>query len=205
MAKPTARTGTSPFAHLLAVTGLARGKRAEEETPIDDEGPSNEDDAEDTEEPLEDVEEGGDSKKGRKAKGKAAAEDDDDQDAEADASDDDDEDEDKKDDKEASAYRAGLAVGRARENARCARIFKSKAAAGRPDLAATLAFTTRNTSAEAGRLMNAVGAAPAPRARSLSDRMDGRAEARPGAGGGGGKPSFADRLAAAKKKVAGHS
>ena len=202
--KTTLAAGTSPFAHLLggaaALAGRALGKKAEDDTPIDDEGPTDEDEVLDE---VEDVEEPGDEgKKGKNAKGKkAAAEEDDDdkQDSEADAEDDD-VDAESEDDKEQAAYQRGLAMGRARENTRCSRIFQSPAAAGRPDLAATLAFTTRNTSAEAGRLMGVVGAAP--RARSLDDRMAGRTDARPGADGGRpGKASFADRVAAAKKKA----
>ena len=208
MAKKTVlAAGTSPFAHLLggaaALAGRALGKKAEDDTPIEDEGPTDEDQVVDD---LKDVEEPGDEgKKGKKAKGrKAAADDDDDQDSEADAEDKsgDDDDDETETDKEKAAYQRGLAMGRVRENKRCSRIFLAPAAAGRPDLAATLAFTTRNSSAEAGRLLTVVGAAAPSRGRGLDDRMAGRNDPRPGADGGRqGKPSFSDRIAAARKKA----
>lgn len=212
MAKPktTPAAGTSPFAHLLggaaALAGRALGKKAEEDTPIDDEGPTDEDQVVDDE--LDDVEDAPETgKKGKKAKGKKA-EDDSDQEPEADADDDEDDcDDDCDTDKEKAAYQRGLAMGRHRESARAARIFSSPAAAGRPDLAATLAFTTRNTSAEAGRLLSVVGAAsPAPtrRGAALNDRMASRTDPQPGTGGGTvGKPSFGQRVAAVVAKVNG--
>ncbi|WP_298691723.1 hypothetical protein [uncultured Sphingomonas sp.] len=128
---------------------------------------------------------------------------DDAQDPEDDADDDNDVDAEKDlDDKGKKAFRAGLALGRSRESARGERIFLAAAKVGRPDLAATLAFTTRNSSAESDRLMAAAGAAPPSRGRSLDDRMANRNDPRPGADGGRqGKPSFADRVAAAKKKA----
>ncbi|WP_242183099.1 hypothetical protein [Sphingomonas sp. CARO-RG-8B-R24-01] len=135
-----------------------------------------------------------------KAKGE-----DDEQDPEADANDDEADAEEGMDDKESKAFRRGLAAGRVRENTRAGRIFLAAAAIGRPDLAATLAFTTRNSSGEASRIMNAAGAAPRPRGR-LDTRMGNRPEPRPGAGagigtGGASKTTFADRVAAAVKKA----
>lgn len=202
---------TTPFAGLMAGW---RGARAEDDKP-DDEAAARaarraeedeqreQEDARRAEEDARRAEEDGldeddktDGKKGKKAE-------DEDQDPEADASDDEDSADEDMDDKEAKAFRRGLAIGRARENARGSRIFQSPAAAGRPDLAATLAFTTRNSSAEAGRLMGVAGAAPRVRGR-LDERMTGRAEPRPGAGGGQTtKTSFADRTAAAVKKIRG--
>lgn len=207
--KTTPAAGTSPFAHLLggaaALAGRALGKKAEEDTPIDDEGPTNEDQVPDKVEDVEEPEETG--KKGKRAKGKKAEEEDSDQESEADADDDDDGDEDCDTDKEKAAFSRGLAMGRDRESARAARIFRAPAAAGRPDLAATLAFTTRNTSAEAGRLLSVVGAAsPAPtrRGAALNDRMASRTDPQPGTGGGTAvKPSFGQRVAAVVAKVNG--
>lgn len=202
---------TNPFAGLMA--GF-RGARAEDETP-DDEAAARaarraeedeqreKEDARRAEEDARRAEEDGvgeddktDCKKGKKAE-------DEEQDPEADASDDEDSAEDGMDEKEAKAFRRGLAIGRARENARGSRIFLAAAELGRPDLAATLAFTTRNTSAEAGRLMGVAGAAPRARGR-LDERMASRVEPRPGAGSGNAsKPSFGDRVAAAVTKIRG--
>ncbi|MGI4764561.1 MAG: hypothetical protein ACRYGP_05790, partial [Janthinobacterium lividum] len=173
-------------------------------------GPTNEDEVAD--DVIEDVEEPGDADekpegktKGKGKKAGAKDEDDGDQDADADADDKDDVDAESKDDKEQAAYQRGLAMGRVRENKRCSRIFLTAAAAGRPDVAATIAFTTRNTSAEAGRLMGVVGAAAlGRRSASLDDRMGARTDARPGAGGAGGaggEPSFGQRVAAAVAKT----
>lgn len=201
--KTTLAAGTSPFAHLLggaaALAGRALGKKAEDETPMDEEGPTDEDDVPGE---IEDVEEPKDGKKARKAKkAESESDDDDDQDVEADADDKDDVDAEGEDDKEQAAYQRGLAMGRAREGKRCSRIFLAPGAAGRPDLAATLAFTTRSTSAEAGRLMSVVGATPR-RGASLDDRMASRSDARPGAGGGQqpGKQSLADKIVATKAR-----
>jgi hypothetical protein len=225
MSKKTLATGTSPFANLMA--GF-RGKRAEDERPEDEEARkarraeedqkreeedarraeednrrkeedarrAEEDGEDDAGAENEDDEEGDDTSKpsGKKA-------DDEDQDPEADDGDDDLDDE-EKDDKAQKAFRRGLALGRQRETARAARIFSSQAAGANPMLAATLAFTTRNSSAEAIRVMEAAGSAQ-PRRRSLDDRMSNRNEARPGADGGTGnsKPTFGQRVAAAVQKA----
>lgn len=93
-------------------------------------------------------------KKVRKAKGRKAEEDKRDEDAE-----DDDENKDVK-------------KGRRAERKRCARIFGSKAAAGRPDMAAHLAFNTRMSSSEAISTLKAMGAVqPATQRASLDSRM----------------------------------
>lgn len=207
--KTTLAAGTSPFAHLLggaaALAGRALGKKAEEETPVDEEGPSDEDEVGDEVEDVEDEPSEEDrAKKGKRAKSKKAeADDDGDQDSDADAEDkgDDADDDETETDKEKAAYQRGLAMGRARENKRCSRIFLNAGAAGRPDLAATLAFTSRTTSAEAGRLISVAGMSTRRNA-TLDERMASRSEIRPGAGGGAtGPASFADKMAAAKKKA----
>jgi hypothetical protein len=214
MSKKTLATGTSPFAHLLS--GF-RGNKAEDEKHEDDEARkarraeedekrnqedarrAEEDDRRKNEDARRAEEDGADPEDKKDPEGSRADDGDDDQDPEADAGDDDDTKD--MDDKEAKAFRRGLALGRARENARAARIFANPAAAGRADFAATLAFTTRNTSAEASRLLGAAGATPTPRTRALSDAMAVRKDPRPGADGGSAKePSFGERVAAAVKK-----
>lgn len=184
--------GTSPFAHLLggaaALAGRALGRRAEDE----DEMPDAEDDGDepDAAEPDDEPEKG---KRGKKAKG----EDGDDEDVDAEDDDSDVDAEEPEDDKEAKSFRAG----RAAERKRCAAIFASPAAAGRPDLAATLAFGTNQTSAEAIAVLGAANT-PLGRSRTLDDRMANRRDPKPGAGGGSpGKGTFASRMSAALTKA----
>ncbi|EPL8481705.1 hypothetical protein OGQ07_003991, partial [Morganella morganii] len=115
-------------------------------------------DAEDDEN-SEDAEEQDDEKQGRKAK--KAEDDDDDADAEGDEEDAEDDDENK-----------DVKKGRRAERKRCARIFGSKAAAGRPDMAAHLAFNTRMSSSEAISTLKAMGAVQPEKPRaSLDSRM----------------------------------
>lgn len=204
---------TNPFAGLMA--GF-RGARAEEEKPEDQAARDARRTAEDEQRQEEDARRAEEDQRREEEDARRAEEDgttddsnakkadvDDEQDGDADAEDGDDEAGEDMNEKEAKAFRRGLAIGRARENVRGSRIFLSAAKVGRPDLAATLAFTTRNTSAEAERLMGAAGAAP--RARTLDSRMANRTDARPGAGAGSGagKPeaNFGDQVAAALKKV----
>lgn len=215
MSKKSLATGTSPFAHLMS--GF-RGKRAEDERPEDEEARNARRAEEDERRKEEDARRAEEDERRQEEDARRAEEDgrdpkdpddpegnqdDSEQDPECDDGDNDEDDVGGMDDKEAKAFRRGLALGRARENARASRIFAHPAAAGRANVAATLAFTTRNSSAEAGRLMAAVGETPAPRGRGLSDRMGQRTELRPGANGGpsqASKPSFGDRVAAAVKK-----
>lgn len=196
MSKKTLAAGTSPFAHLLS---SFRGKRAEDETPEDEEARKarraeedqrrEEEDArrveEDQRREEEDArraeEDGNDPADPEPVDGRESA-DDDEQNPEADSSDDDDCG--GMDDNASKAFRRGLALGRIRENARAARIFASPAAAGRADLAATLAFTTRNTSAEADRLMHAAGAPAGGEKSTLHRRMARVHIANPGPGDG---------------------
>ncbi|QLH63181.1 hypothetical protein [Serratia symbiotica] len=95
-----------------------------------------------------------DKEKGKKAKSRRAEEDDDDADAEEDENRD-------------------VKKGRRAERKRCAAIFGSKHAAGRPDMAAHLAFNTRMSASEAIGTLATMGAvAPAKTARvSLDSRM----------------------------------
>lgn len=165
MAKSTTAAETSSFAHLVsAALTLGRGNRAS--TTDDDENePGAEEDDDDTgmdsDDPDKDCEDDKDD---------ADAEDGDDMD-----------DEDDMDDKEKSAFRKG----RAAANKRARAIFASPAAAGRPDLAAQLAFDSPKLSAaEAIGILTAAGPAPVLlRTASLSERMGSRRDPRPGADG----------------------
>ncbi|WP_066651759.1 MULTISPECIES: hypothetical protein [Sphingomonas] len=162
MAKTTTAAETSSFAHLVsAALTLGRGNRAS--TTDDNENNPGADDDEDkdmeSDDPDKDCE--------------------DDADADADAEDDDMGGDDDMDDKEKAAFRKG----RVAANKRARAIFASPAAAGRPDLAAQLAFDSPKLSAkEAIGILTAAG--PAPKGRgSLDDRMGARRDPRPGSDG----------------------
>ncbi|MHA6283995.1 hypothetical protein ACX3SL_12735 [Morganella morganii] len=134
----------------------AKGRKAEEDEP--DEDAENDED-------REGAEDQDDEKQGRKAKrAKKAEGDDDDPDAE--------DDEDTEGDDEDADENKDVKKGRRAERKRCARIFGSKAAAGRPDMAAHLAFNTRMSSSEAIGTLKAMGAVqPATQRASLDSRM----------------------------------
>lgn len=152
------------FAHLLGLNKKAsegeedekeKSRRAEEE----------ERNSEENEERDPDAEEDGDEKeKGKKAKSRRAEEDD--EDAEEDENRD-------------------VKKGRRAERKRCAAIFGSKHAAGRPDMAAHLAFNTRMSAREAIDTLATMGAvAPQPQGRkSLDARMRESEQARLGPDG----------------------
>ncbi|EKN4704980.1 DNA primase [Yersinia ruckeri] len=138
----------------------AKGRHAEEDEDQDD----NEDE----------------EKNGKKAKGRRAESDDDDQDEKdpdaEDDSDDADADEGEDDDGDDEDEDRNVKKGRRAERKRCARIFGSKhAAAGRVDLAASLALNSGMSSAAVIRVLASTSAAtPAastPRKRSLDERM----------------------------------
>lgn len=134
----------------------AKSRRAEEERD-DEEDAEEEDDREDMENDDDsdpDAEEDDDKEKGKKAKSRRAEEDDD-----ADAEEDDE--------------NRDVKKGRRAERKRCAAIFGSKHAAGRPDMAAHLAFNTRMSASEAIGTLATMGAvAPAKKTRvSLDARM----------------------------------
>lgn len=154
------------FAHLIGrkakateeddeKTRKAKGRRVED----DDE----EENAENDDPESEDQDDEKEGRKAKKAKSKKA-EDDDDEDP--DAEDDDEDAEDDEDNKD-------VKKGRRAERKRCARIFGSKAAAARPDMAAHLAFNTNLSSSEAISTLRAMGSTPAPQSnrRSLDARM----------------------------------
>ncbi|MEM8145818.1 hypothetical protein Q4R42_17845 [Morganella morganii subsp. sibonii] len=156
------------FAHLIGLGKKARASEEDEDKKVRKakgrkaEEDECDEDAEDDED-REDAEDQDDEKQGRKAK-KA---DDDDPDAEDDENAEGD-DEDAEDDDE----NKDVKKGRRAERKRCARIFGSKAAAGRPDMAAHLAFNTRMSSSEAISTLKAMGAVqPATQRASLDSRM----------------------------------
>lgn len=158
------------FAHLIGLGKKARASEEDEDKKVRKakgrkaEEDERDEDAEDDED-REGAEDQDDEKQGRKAK-KAGGDDDDpdaedDEDAEGDDEDAEDDDENK-----------DVKKGRRAERKRCARIFGSKAAAGRPDMAAHLAFNTRMSSSEAISTLKAMGAVPPVTQRaSLDSRM----------------------------------
>ncbi|BEL74422.1 MULTISPECIES: hypothetical protein [Serratia] len=162
------------FAHLLGLNKKAsegeedekeKSRRAEEEERNSEENEERDPDAEENEERDPDAEEDGDEKeKGKKAKSRRAEEDD--EDAEEDENRD-------------------VKKGRRAERKRCAAIFGSKHAAGRPDMAAHLAFNTRMSAREAIDTLATMGAvAPQPQGRkSLDARMRESEQARLGPDG----------------------
>ncbi|KOO17451.1 hypothetical protein AC068_17385 [Morganella morganii] len=152
------------FAHLIGLGKKARASEEDEDKKVRKakgrtaEEDERDEDAEDDED-RENAEDQDDEKQGRKAK--KAEDDDDDADAEGDEEDTEDDDENK-----------DVKKGRRAERKRCARIFGSKAAAGRPDMAAHLAFNTRMSSSEAISTLKAMGAVQPPTQRaSLDSRM----------------------------------
>ncbi|HAY0633708.1 TPA: hypothetical protein JS389_003642 [Serratia marcescens] len=169
------------FAHLLGLkkkaseeedddkekSKKAKSRRAEEERD-DEEDAEDDDDREDMEDDDDrepDAEDDDDDKeKGKKAKSRRAEEDD--EDAEEDENRD-------------------VKKGRRAERKRCAAIFGSKHAAGRPDMAAHLAFNTRMSAREAIDTLATVGAvAPQQQGRkSLDARMRESEQARLGPDG----------------------
>lgn len=190
--KNTLAAGTSPFAHLLggaaALAGRALGKQAEDETRDEDA----EDDSDDA-----DAEDDSDKPEGKRG-GKA---DDDDADAEGDDDDADAEDDDA-DEPEGKKATTGFQRGYAAANKRASAIFLSPAAAGRPDLAAQLAFGTSMSADEAIGVLGTVGATGGKQRGRLDDRMGSRNDPRPGSGSGKtGEASFADQMKAAQAKA----
>lgn len=146
-----------------------------------------------------------DDEKAKKAKARRAEENDDDENADdnddndADADDDaddaddadaDDDDDDKPTGKKAKGKKAGddedeadaKARGRAIERKRCARIFGSKAAGVRPDMAASLAFTTNLSASAAIAQLEQAAAFGAPQGgrMTLDERMRGEQKHRLG-------------------------
>lgn len=191
------------FAHLVGLNRSAAARAAEEHDDDDEE------------------------KKGKKARSRRAEEQDNDDNRDPDADDDSDdpdaedddnkdpdadEDDDKKRDPDASEgddddgdddeKRDGRKA-RTAERQRCARIFNSSYAAANPALAASLAFNTGMSSADAIRVMKSSGsaaAAPEPRRASLDDRMRSAGNVRLGPDG---QKTTATRASAVVEKMTG--
>ncbi|MFS7187957.1 hypothetical protein AB6848_21050 [Serratia proteamaculans] len=160
----------------------AKSRRAEEERD-DEEDAEEEDDREDMEDdddsdPDAEEDDDKDKEKGKKAKSRRAEEDDD-----ADAEEDDE--------------NRDVKKGRRAERKRCAAIFGSKHAAGRPDMAAHLAFSTRMSASEAIGTLATMGAVAPMKATRVS--LDSRMQAEQvRLGPDGDKPSTGKKALASK-------
>lgn len=159
-----------PFSFMHLIGRNARASEEDEDKKVRKaKGRKAEDDEQDesAEEDEPESEDQDDDEKGKKAKkAKKAEGDDEDPDAEEEDAEGDDEDAEDDDDNK------DVKKGRRAEQKRCARIFGSKAAAGRPDMAAHLAFNTRMSSSEAISTLKAMGAVqPATQRASLDSRM----------------------------------
>lgn len=190
------------FAHLLGLNKEAKAYRAADDDDKDDDDTNAVDDDDN------DGDNGESSKKGKK--GKKANDNDDDADADnddddADADDDDTDADADDDDDDADAEEdenKDVKKGRKAERQRCAAIFNSKHASGRPDLAATLAFTTRLSAKEAIRVMRAngrtvtgsVATLTQPKRKTLQDRMASEQQPRVGVTGGKKGNSTAEKM-----------
>ncbi|MDH4745831.1 hypothetical protein OMP43_17535 [Sphingomonas sp. CBMAI 2297] len=192
MAKPNARTGTAPFAHLLSfIPGMKAGgggAAAATEDEIEDEDRDEQPDAEDDtpEEGAEDdapdqEAETDDGKEGKRASRRARrAEKDEDEEAEGKAESDDD------DEEMAQARREGYLAAQARGR----RIFGAASAGLRPDMAAHLAFNDEMPSTQAIAMLDmaTTGQAPAESGSRLHRRMSRVVLPNPGTGGNAAKP-----------------
>jgi len=154
------------FAHLIG--RKAKATEEDDEKTRKEKGRRVEDDDEEenAENDVPESEDQDDEKEGRKAKKAKSKKAEDDDDEDPDAEDDDEDAEDDEDNKD-------VKKGRRAERKRCARIFGSKAAAARPDMAAHLAFNTNLSSSEAISTLKAMGGVSAPQnnRRSLDARM----------------------------------
>ena len=153
------------YMHLIGLGKKAKASKDEDDKARKAEEDERDENAEDDESDAEDQDdEKENGKKGKKAK-KAEGDDDDPDAEEEDAEGDEEDAEDDDDNKD-------VKKGRRAEQKRCARIFGSKAAAGRPDMAAHLAFNTRMSSSEAISTLKAMGAVqPVTQRASLDSRM----------------------------------
>lgn len=194
------------FAHLLGLNIAAKASRAAEEEEEDQ-------NAEEESENEEDDDKS--SKKSKKAK-KANEDDPDAEDDDPDAEDDEDDpdaedDDDDPDAEEEEDENKDVKKGRKAERQRCAAIFSSKHAAGRPDLAATLAFTTRLTAKEAIRVMRANGRTVTgavvqlsqPKRQTLQDRMAREPQTKIGVNGGKSGNSTAEKMMSLYNRTTG--
>jgi hypothetical protein len=188
---------TAPFAHLLGLAASAEddnekdknGRRAEEDDDKDEK------DKDGKARRAED-----DKDKDDEAKGGGAEEDD-----EKDKDDDkssrrakgENDDEDMEDDEDEMRGNSAAAKARRRERARCAAIFGCKAAGVRPDVAATLAFSTNMSRTEAIAVLASTAAGAEPRRRGLDDRMASLKTPVAGVDGGASAPAGMSPVAAA--------
>jgi hypothetical protein len=139
------------FAHLAGLTSKAK---AEDDKPEDEDkkDAKAEDDKPEDDDKKEDAKRADEGDDKKEAKAEDDKPDDEDDDKKAKAEDDEDKKEakaDDGDDDEEMRGKSAVARARLREQARCAAIFASKAAARNPVLAANLAFTTRMSRQEA--------------------------------------------------------
>lgn len=189
------------FAHLLGLNKAAKASRAAEEEEEDQ-------NAEEESENEEDDDKS--SQKGKKAK-KANEDDPDAEDDEDDPDPDAEDDDDDPDAEEEEDENKDVKKGRKAERQRCAAIFSSKHAAGRPDLAATLAFTTRLTAKEAIRVMRANGRTVTgavvqlsqPKHQTLQDRMAREPQTKIGVNGGKSGNSTAEKMMSLYNRTTG--
>ncbi|MEX6285492.1 hypothetical protein AB6F89_03060 [Providencia hangzhouensis] len=154
------------FAHLIGRKAKATEEDDEKTRKSKGRRVEDDDEEENAENDDPESEDQNDEKEGRKAKKAKSKKAEDDDDEDPDAEDDDEDAEDDEDNKD-------VKKGRRAERKRCARIFGSKAAAARPDMAAHLAFNTNLSSSEAISTLKAMGSTPAPQSnrRSLDARM----------------------------------
>ncbi|KLU15124.1 MULTISPECIES: hypothetical protein [Xenorhabdus] len=151
------------FAHLLGTKARAADEHEDDEKARKAKSRAEEkEDETDAEDDDPDAEDEDDEKEGKKAKkAKKAKSEDDDPDAEDD--DDDDADADENED---------VKKGSRAERKRCAQIFGSKYAAGRPDMAAHLTFNTRMSASEAISTLKVMGSVQSSMTRvTLDSRM----------------------------------
>ncbi|AOM40501.1 hypothetical protein [Xenorhabdus hominickii] len=153
------------FAHLIPSFGM-KAKMSEEEDEKARKAKSRRAEEDEHEEGAEDDEEQDEEKEGKKGKKAKKAKSEDDEDDDPDAEDDDeDDDPDAEDDED-------VKKGRRAERKRCARIFGSQYAAGRPDMAAHLALNTSMSASEAISTLKAMGTVQSqPYRASLDSRM----------------------------------
>ncbi|MDC9591313.1 hypothetical protein PSI23_18980 [Xenorhabdus sp. XENO-10] len=157
------------FAHLLGAKARAADEHEEDENARKAKSRQ----AEEDDEEREDAEEQDEEKEGKKAKKakKAKSEEDEDDDPDAEG---DEEDENAEEDED-------VKKGRRAERERCAKIFSSKYAANRPDMAAHLAFNTRMSASEAINTMKVMGSIqPAMTRVTLDSRMQAEQQVRLG-------------------------
>jgi hypothetical protein len=196
-----------PFAHLLGLGvraeddngGARRGSRAEDDERDEDDkkGKRAEDDDKDEKKDARRAEE--DDDKDERAEDDKDDQKDDDKDGKRANSKADDEDLDDDDDSDDEMRgKSANAKARRRERARCAAIFNCEAAGVRPDVAASLAFTTTMSRKEAISVLRSAAAGGAPtRGASLADRMGKENPPNVTGDGGNSSPSGRSKVASA--------